>query len=34
MNVVNFLLNPKVLEIANRKKGRPGLVDPLAYYFR
>ena len=34
MNVVNFILSPKVLEIANKKKGRPGLVDPLAYYLR
>ena len=28
--VVNYLLSPKVLAIA--QKDRPGLVDPLAYY--
>lgn len=32
MNVVNFLLSPKVLAIPNRKRRRPGLIDPLAYY--
>lgn len=32
MNVVNFLLSPKVLSIPNKKEGRPGLVDPLSYY--
>lgn len=32
MNVVNYILSPKVLEIANKKKGRPGLVNPLDYY--
>lgn len=32
MDVVNFLLSPKVLATANKKKGRPGLVNPLAYY--
>ena len=30
MNVVNFLLSPKVL--AKENKSRPALVDPLAYY--
>ena len=30
MDVVNFLLSPKVLAI--NKKDRPGLVDPLKYY--
>jgi len=34
MDVINFLLNPKVLAIANKKKDRPGLVDPLAYYLK
>ena len=29
-DVVNYLLSPKVLVIA--QKDRPGLVDPLAYY--
>ena len=32
MDVVNYVLSPKVLEIANKKKGRPGLVNPLNYY--
>ena len=32
MNVVNFLLSPKVLETENKKKGRPALVNPLSYY--
>ena len=32
MNVVNYILSPKVLELANKKKGRPGLVNPLSYY--
>jgi len=30
MNVVNYLLSPKVL--AKENKSRPGLVDPLSYY--
>ena len=30
MNVVNFILNPKVLEI--KTKERPGLINPLEYY--
>lgn len=30
MNVVNFILNPKVLSI--KTKERPGLVNPLEYY--
>ena len=34
MDVVNYILSPKVLELANKKKGRPGLVNPLAYYLR
>ena len=32
MDVVNYILSPKVLEKANKKKGRPGLVNPLDYY--
>jgi group II intron reverse transcriptase/maturase len=32
MNVVNYLLSPKVLATENKKKGRPGLVNPLEYY--
>lgn len=32
MNVVNFLLSPKVLALPNRKESRPGLIDPLSYY--
>ena len=34
MNIVNYILSPKVLELANKKKGRPGLVNPLAYYLK
>ena len=34
MDVVNYILSSKVLELANKKKGRPGLVKPLAYYLR
>lgn len=30
MCVVNFILNPEIL--GYKTKGRPGLVDPLAYY--
>ena len=30
MDVVNFILSPKVLAI--RKGDRPGLVNPLEYY--
>ena len=32
MKVVNYLLSPKVLAMPNRKRRRPGLIDPLAYY--
>ena len=32
MNVVNFILSPKVLEL--RTKERPGLVNPFEYYLR
>ena len=32
MNVVNFILSPKVLSI--KKKDRPGLINPLTYYLR
>ncbi|MDM8535078.1 group II intron maturase-specific domain-containing protein [Clostridiaceae bacterium HSG29] len=32
MNVVNFILNPKLLEM--KTKDRPGLVNPLNYYLR
>lgn len=34
MDVVNYILSPKVLALANKKKGRPGLVNPLEYYLR
>lgn len=34
MDVVNYLLSPKVLAIPNKKENRPGLVDPLTYYLR
>ena len=32
MDVVNYLLSPKVLEKANKIEGRPALVNPLNYY--
>ncbi|MDY3931785.1 MAG: reverse transcriptase domain-containing protein [Erysipelotrichaceae bacterium] len=32
MDVVNYVLSPRVLALANRKTGRPGLVNPLDYY--
>ena len=32
MNVVNFLISPKLLETENKKKSRPALVNPLSYY--
>lgn len=32
MNIVNFILSPKVLAI--KKRDRPGLVNPLEYYLR
>ena len=32
MNIVNFILSPKVLAI--KKGDRPGLVNPLDYYLR
>ena len=34
MDVVNYVLSPKVLAIANVKTGRPGLVNPLDSYLR
>lgn len=34
IDVVNYLLSPKVLAIPNKKKNRPDLIDPLAYYLR
>lgn len=34
MNVVNYLLSPTVLAMPNKKRGRPGLVNPLEYYLR
>ena len=32
MDVVNYLLSPKALETVNKKRERPGLVNPLRYY--
>lgn len=32
MNIINYILSPKILAQANKKKGRPGLVNPLDYY--
>lgn len=30
--VINYILSPKYLGLANKKNGRPGLVNPLEYY--
>ena len=32
MYFVNYFLSPIVLEKANKKEGRPDLVNPLNYY--
>lgn len=32
LDVVNYVLNPEILSKAKKKKGRPGLVNPLNYY--
>ena len=32
LNIVNYILSPKILETRNSKRGRPGLVNPLNYY--
>ena len=34
MDVVNYLLSPKISSLPNKKENWPGLVDPLAYYLR
>ena len=34
MDVVNYILSTKVLALVNKKKGRPGLVNPMAYYLK
>lgn len=34
LNIINYILSPKILETANIKRGRPGLVNPLNYYLR
>jgi len=34
LDVVNYLLSPKVLTVSNKKENRPGLVDPPAYCLR
>lgn len=33
-DVINFLLSPALLSTPSKKKGRPGLVNPLEYYQR
>ena len=30
--IVNYILNAKVLSKPNKKRNRPGLVNPLSYY--
>ena len=32
--VVNYILNPKILSKPNKKRNRPGLVNPLLYYLK
>ena len=32
--VINFILNTDLLSIANKKRNRPGLVNPLSYYLK
>ena len=34
MNVCNFILSPKVLEMPNPKENRQGLINPYAYYLK
>jgi group II intron reverse transcriptase/maturase len=34
LNVCNFILSPKVLEIPNQKDNRQGLINPYAYYLK
>ncbi|MBI9010108.1 MAG: group II intron reverse transcriptase/maturase [Tenericutes bacterium] len=34
LNVCNFILSPKVLEMPNPKENRPGLINPYAYYLK
>jgi group II intron reverse transcriptase/maturase len=34
MNVCNFILSPKVLEMPRPKENRPGLINPYAYYLK
>lgn len=33
-NVTNYLLNPKILSIPNKKREREGLLNPAQYYLR
>lgn len=34
MNVCNFVLSPRVLEMPNPKENRQGLINPYAYYLK
>ena len=34
LSTINYLLSPIILSTPNKKKGRPGLVNPLAYYLK
>jgi len=34
MNVCNFVLSPRVLEMSNPKENRQGLINPYAYYLK
>ena len=32
MRTVGYILNPKILSKSNKKRNKPGLVNPLLYY--
>ena len=34
MKTVGYILNPKILSKPNKKRNRPGLVNPLSYYLK
>jgi group II intron reverse transcriptase/maturase len=34
LNVCNFILSPKILEMPNPKENRQGLINPYAYYLK
>lgn len=34
MDIINYILSPEALETSNKKRGKPGLVNPLNYYLK